>query len=195
MDNGFTKIPNRLFDAILAYGFTETQLHVVLYIIRKTEGWNKPSDVISIAKMGKDIRKRRQHLSSVIADLEKMNVITVERSTNHWKSSSMCVNDPDDWEITVTENGQCPKNGHVQKMVQSTVPKNGQGMSEKCDSTLYQKMDTQKTSKDTHQKKEKEIDSTFVENVVDDDDDEGEDPDEVLKRIRAEKERRRNGIV
>ena len=51
MDN-FTKFQNDIYDALLSYGFTRLQLLVVLYVIRKTDGWHKPAgDYISIRKM------------------------------------------------------------------------------------------------------------------------------------------------
>ena len=190
-NKSFTRVPNDLFDAILAYGFTEVQLHVVLYIIRKTEGWHKPSDIISISKMAKDIRRCRQHLSSTVSDLEKLNVITVERS-GQWKASTMRVNDPDDWDRPVTESGHCPKSGHVRKVLQDTVTESGQGVSGKYDSVLSQNPDTQKKKKDTHQKKGKESPSGPSFFKSDDDDDGSVIPDGSAVREWKE-EQRRNG--
>ena len=47
----FTKFPNSILEAIISGGFHGMQTAVLLYIIRKTYGWGKASDTISVSKM------------------------------------------------------------------------------------------------------------------------------------------------
>ena len=93
----FIAFPTEIYDAILIYGFSKSQLKALLYIVRKTFGYGKPSgDYISISKMAKEIGFSRQCISGAVNDLEKMGVIDTERSG---KTSVifMQVNEPRHW--------------------------------------------------------------------------------------------------
>lgn len=100
MDN-FTKIPNEILESIATYKFTSVQIAIVLYVLRKTSGWNKPSDNISISQMAKDMGRKRQLLSRTVGDLEKMGVLRIERYGNG-KVPEMAVAPPKDWDKPAT---------------------------------------------------------------------------------------------
>lgn len=98
MDNSknFIKIPLKLYTAVLTYGFSSTQLLVVLYVIRKTYGWNKKKDVIAISKIASDTGKRRQLISRTVSELKKMSVLGVERKNSNARPK-MWVEEPENW--------------------------------------------------------------------------------------------------
>src|SRR5436305_14963330 len=55
----YTPTPDQLFDELLAPGrLTEAELRVLLYIVRRTFGWKKDSDTISLAQITDGIVKR-----------------------------------------------------------------------------------------------------------------------------------------
>ena len=66
MAERFVKVPTELVEAMYEYHLTVGQYKALLYIIRKTYGWGKTSDVISIAR--------------IATKLEDLKIIEIERS-------------------------------------------------------------------------------------------------------------------
>lgn len=97
----FVRIPQKMYAAILTYGFTSTQILVVLYVLRKTYGWGKTKDVIAISKIARDTNKKRQLISRTVSDLQKMNVLGVERDRSNVRPM-MWVEDPENWDKGAT---------------------------------------------------------------------------------------------
>ena len=103
MRNGFTfegfepanttPVPDFLFDVLLAH-LSEAELKVLLYIIRRTNGFKKPADAISLTQFQKGIRKRatgeildegcgvadRATIIRALASLEKKGCIQCEKN-------------------------------------------------------------------------------------------------------------------
>jgi phage replication O-like protein O len=75
LEDGFTRIANELFEAILAFGFTQRQLLVLLTVLRKTYGYGKKEDDMSAGQIGKLCGVKRNHVTEVIGQLSAMNVI------------------------------------------------------------------------------------------------------------------------
>lgn len=115
MDN-FTKFPNAILEALISGRYTEMQITAVLYIVRKTYGWNKARDSISIKKMAEETGYARRAMLRTITQLEELNIISVERP-GIGKTGTMNINSPDRWNkpVTtrshVTTGSQCPP-GH-----------------------------------------------------------------------------------
>ena len=53
-DKGYMKFRNDIADALIRQGLPGAYMSVVLYVLRKTAGWDKPSDRISVSKMAKE---------------------------------------------------------------------------------------------------------------------------------------------
>ncbi|WP_374993057.1 replication protein, partial [Burkholderia multivorans] len=47
IEDGYTRIANELYEAILGFGFTQRQLLVLLTVLRKTYGYGKKEDDMS----------------------------------------------------------------------------------------------------------------------------------------------------
>lgn len=75
LEDGFTRIANELFDAILAFPFSARQLKVVMTLVRKTYGYNKKRDDISASQIGDACGLARNHVTTVLGELVDMNVI------------------------------------------------------------------------------------------------------------------------
>lgn len=125
-ESKYTKIPNELLEAILEYRFTASQLVALLYIIRKTYGWGKHIDQISVLKMAKDTGRHRSTMMYAINDLVKLNVISIEKEGGG-KPNSMRILDPKDWDRPVQWSGHVVPSGHVQRSGQGGVQYSGQG--------------------------------------------------------------------
>lgn len=80
MAERFVKVPTELVEAMYKRKLTAGQIKAVLYIIRKTYGWGKTSDVISITKMAKDTGMTKRAMLKVVTKLEDLKIIEVERS-------------------------------------------------------------------------------------------------------------------
>ena len=82
VEDGFVRIANELFDAILAYGFTGRQLAILMTIVRKTYGYNKAQDDVSASQIGKACGIARPHVTKVLHELAAMNAIHMRRGEN-----------------------------------------------------------------------------------------------------------------
>ena len=75
VEDGYTKIANELLDAILLFDFSERQYKIVFAIIRKTYGYNKKQDDISLSQLSAITKIPNNHVSSIVSKLVEMNVI------------------------------------------------------------------------------------------------------------------------
>jgi phage replication O-like protein O len=75
VEDGYTRIANELFDAILSFGLTGRELSVVMAIIRKTYGYNKKQDDISASQIGALCGLARPHVTSTLKKLEAKQII------------------------------------------------------------------------------------------------------------------------
>jgi len=75
LEDGYTRIANELFDAVLTFPFSARQLKVVMTIIRKTYGYNKKRDDMSASQIGEACGLARSHVTAVLGELASMNVI------------------------------------------------------------------------------------------------------------------------
>ena len=98
----FVKIPTELFEALMRASLTKTQMMVFLYVIRKTYGWNKYIDVISISQAAKELGKDRRWIQRAFRDLEAMGMIQINNKTSG-RPSEISINDPDDWDKPASE--------------------------------------------------------------------------------------------
>jgi len=72
----YTKIPNALLDSMAELGNAE--LRVLLAIIRKTAGWGKACDVISLTQIGNMTGLARRHIIKALASIEDQGWIAKE---------------------------------------------------------------------------------------------------------------------
>jgi phage replication O-like protein O len=79
-ENGFTLISNEILDALILEcpGFSEGR--VLFAVIRKTYGWKKKEDRLSITQLCKMTGLSRRTVIYAIKNLEAKNMITVRRS-------------------------------------------------------------------------------------------------------------------
>ncbi|MBU9360808.1 replication protein, partial [Burkholderia multivorans] len=76
LEEGYTRIANELYEAILRFGFTQRQLLVLLTVLRKTYGYGKKEDDMSASQIATMCAMHRPHVSAVLGELGRMNVIT-----------------------------------------------------------------------------------------------------------------------
>lgn len=75
VEDGFTRIANELFDAIILFPFSKREQKIVMAVIRKTYGFNKKQDAISLGELAKATGLDPAHISRAINDLVQMKVL------------------------------------------------------------------------------------------------------------------------
>src|ERR671914_3004734 len=85
-----TQIPNEVFDTLMSH-LSGGELKVLLYICRRTFGFRKDSDCISLSQIAHGITTKtgrvldhgtglcKRHVINALKSLEKKNIITVTR--------------------------------------------------------------------------------------------------------------------
>lgn len=119
MDKSFTKIPNDILESFYSSALTTTQYRVMLYIIRKTYGFNKQDgDYIAIAKMANDLGYLRNNLSRTISELENMGMIEVYREWSR-RGNRIKINPVSMWKKRVSKSIHVSESIHVSKLIQN----------------------------------------------------------------------------
>lgn len=78
VEDGYTKIANELFDAILKYDFSKLQLKVLLYIIRKLYGWGRVEDHMSSSEIASATGLDGGNVRRTLIELKAKNVIKID---------------------------------------------------------------------------------------------------------------------
>ena len=78
----FVEFPRDLYDALLEQRLSITQERAFLYIIRKTYGFHKTEDKISISRMAEETGFSRRAMSGAVHDLIKMGMVKTGTPAN-----------------------------------------------------------------------------------------------------------------
>lgn len=76
LEDGYIRIANVLYEAIMLGGFSQRELLVMLAIMRKTYGFRKTVDDMSASQIGALCGVARQHVTTTLNVLASRNVIT-----------------------------------------------------------------------------------------------------------------------
>ncbi|MDN4061464.1 replication protein [Massilia sp. YIM B02769] len=109
LEDGFIRIANELFEAILSHGFSQRELLVLLTIVRKTYGYGKKEDDLSASQIGDLCALARPHVTSTLNALALRNVITkrpgrfgsmigIQKNHTKWVSADQLKSTPDSTE-------------------------------------------------------------------------------------------------
>ena len=77
LENGFTRIANELFEEIIRFNFSKRESKIVLAVIRKTYGYNKKRDDISLSQLSKLTGLDKANVSKAVVNLTTLNVLKV----------------------------------------------------------------------------------------------------------------------
>ena len=83
LEDGYIRIANELFDAVLKKLTSYRHIKVVLAILRKTYGYQKKEDDITISQLAELTGIHRNNVGAAIKDLEQMRVINPVRAGSH----------------------------------------------------------------------------------------------------------------
>lgn len=182
MDENYTRVHNQVLEALYMSKFPGSYFAIILYILRKTYGWNKPSDRLSISKMARETGYARRWVVMIISDLEKMCVLDVTRSRNG-VPHEMQLRPPEDWDKPVIYTAHVKHTAHVNCTSQEPVNCTSQeGVNCTSQEPVNCTSHTKYNIKDTIKEKERKGSAP---SFSQDEDDEGEDPAEMLRRLRS----------
>jgi phage replication O-like protein O len=77
LEDGFTRIPHKILEALCGIKFSLYEFKTILYIIRKTYGWGKRDDWISYSQFEKATHMDRRHVGTALRQLEDRNIIEI----------------------------------------------------------------------------------------------------------------------
>lgn len=102
-ENGFTKIANELLEVLIKTEMSGHCFRLTLLILRKTYGFNKKADAISLTQMAKITGMTKSRCSQIINVLEDMKIVTVSEYCNGLTKKYRFNKDYETWK-TVSEN-------------------------------------------------------------------------------------------
>ncbi len=102
-ENGFTKIANEILEVLIRTRLSGQELKISLLVIRKTYGFNKKVDFISLTQMAKALACSKIRCAQVVKNLEAMKVLTVNENINGVGKSYRFNKDYSQWN-TVNKN-------------------------------------------------------------------------------------------
>lgn len=81
-EDGYTPIANEIMDALVATDLSGQDFKITLLIIRKTYGYNKCEDAVSLSQMEEATGMGRIRCSQVVNRLQLMKILTVTENIN-----------------------------------------------------------------------------------------------------------------
>lgn len=163
-ENGHTQIANELLEAFAKVDLKGTQFAMIFAIMRKTYGFHKKHDAISIEQFMEMMKMSRRAIIYNLQELEAKNIVFVKRSRNGEKNAVNIISlnkDYDSWLITESA-PQVKKNRSSAKLRKQ----NRSVSSAKPDELVVQNPDEKVKSfaptKETIQKKTKDNSKTDV---------------------------------
>jgi len=124
--DGFYKIPNSLSEALCVADFTKTQHAIFQFLLRRTNGWRRNGDAISLQEFAKGCKTDRIWISKQLKDLVNKNVLLLTGRQNQkyiyqinleissWDPSCIDLNDLEDFPRG------CP---HIEKTIAAKTTK------------------------------------------------------------------------
>jgi phage replication O-like protein O len=90
----FTAVPHEIVDVYLK-DLSESQIKVLLVILRKTYGWNRETDAISFTQMSELTGLTRGTCSDAVKFLESLGIVKATRHSTEAKGLSSTTYEPD----------------------------------------------------------------------------------------------------
>ena len=89
-ENGYTAIANEILDHLVLPGINGSEYRTVLFVLRKTYGFNKKQDRISLSQFEKATLMKRSHVVTTIKELVHKSILVKQNSlysiNKNWES-------------------------------------------------------------------------------------------------------------
>lgn len=134
LEHGYIRIANELFDAIGQSDFTKRQYKVLMCIIRKTYGFGKKTDDMTVQQIANWTGLTRPHASATIAELVALNtvlkrdgrygyVLGINKNYGEWWTVPKQDTSRNRTTPVPKQDGPRPETGHTKDNPQKTTPK------------------------------------------------------------------------
>ena len=125
LKNGYTKIANELLEAICRLNISGNEMRILLYIIRRTYGFNRSYAEISLSEIASAVGTRSVHISRALKKLSALNLIELRSSEGVRPQTISIVKDYEEWTVESCTELLLPKMVTVTKNGNPTITKNG----------------------------------------------------------------------
>ena len=75
LEDGYTRVANELLEAIARIKLCAYETKVLIFIIRKTYGWNKKTDWIALSQIAENTNILKPNVSRTLRSLKQRNII------------------------------------------------------------------------------------------------------------------------
>ena len=123
LEDGFVRIANELYDQMVKAEFSKRQYKILLFVMRKTYGFNKKFDTISLSQFMESTGLDRANVSRTVNELVAAKVLLKQQHSN---SQTLGVNKHyEEWSVAKTTTPQVlPKQQRsVAKTTTKVLPK------------------------------------------------------------------------
>lgn len=81
IEKKYTKVPNDLLEAFSRTKFTNYQVSILFALLRKTYGWRKEEDQITLEQLSEITRIDRRNISKPLQELQNMGVVKARKKS------------------------------------------------------------------------------------------------------------------
>lgn len=116
-ENGYTAIANEIVDHLCLLQLSGYESRVLWAIFRKTYGYQKREDIISLSQLNKLTKIKSQHLCNITSKLKTRNIITITK-INQKQNVYSIQKDYEKWVINTTDGVNNMENNNIIKSKQ-----------------------------------------------------------------------------
>lgn len=168
--NGYTRIANELLEAICRLNISGNEMRILLYIIRRTYGFNKTYAELSISELAEGIGTPKDNISRTLKKLRKAKIIdhrpnkgitpqtvSINKNYEEWSVES-CSDLLLSKKTTVVKND----NSSVVKIDDSSIVKNDYSSIVKIDNHTYKENKKENKERDKERTPHGEFGNVFL---------------------------------
>jgi phage replication O-like protein O len=125
IQNGYTKIANELLEAICRLNISGNEMRILLYIIRRTYGFNRKFSEIPLSDIASAVGMRNEHVSKALKRLSSRKIIELHANKGVKPQTISIVKNYDEWSVESCTNLLLPKMATVAENGNTTIAENG----------------------------------------------------------------------
>jgi phage replication O-like protein O len=96
-ENGYTALANEIWDKLAAYRLSGEEWQCLIVILRKTYGWQKQEDEISLSQFGQSTGIKKPNVVRSIKKLLSKKIIAIIKNDNDGTTKYRFIKDFDKW--------------------------------------------------------------------------------------------------
>ena len=129
LSNGYVRIANELLEAICQLDVSGSEMRILLYIIRRTYGFNKDYAEIPLSEISAAVGMRREHIQKMLKRLSAKNIIDLRTNSGTRPQTISIVKNYEKWAVELCASCLLQKTATVAPTVvqngNSSVVQNG----------------------------------------------------------------------